>query len=389
MKKYFTNRGALRPARSSDAADLSRLLRLAFGFDEGRAAEYIAHAGDGSFHLLSDDAGRPLACAALLSTAHTFGGAEVPAASIAHVAIAPEARRSGLARPFMTALCDLARDRGAAMVSLFASARPVYRKCGFELAGSEMVFEADLSAVPTRTDTAFQALDLRDPRIASAYRRKAAAGAGLIRREAVHWSELLRPPLDGLAAFGAGRDDLDAYVIIEAQGERCLQVRDWFAVNGAAAAAVLAFLGQFRSVYPIARWHGGPQDDLVGAMPDKGWRLVHQEDWLANVVDPKAALAARRYLPERAALGLQVEGADEGAVTSTLEIEDGIGRLSDGLNGGIPAVAVQRAAFASLFTGYRSATALARQGVLVDDDRALRTCDLVFAGPAPWVAEHF
>lgn len=390
MKNYFKKGVALRPARPADASDISRLLRLAFGFDERRATEYVVHAGDGTFFIVDEGHGTPVACAALLNTSHTFAGGEVPSASIAHVAIAPEARGTGLARPFMSALCDAARDRGAAMVSLFASARPVYRKCGFELAGSEMVYEADLSVVPVRSDAAFEALDPRDPRILAAYRRKALAGAGLITREAVHWAELLRPPTDGLATFGFGGADLDAYVILDAQGEACLQVRDWFAADGAAATAILAFLGRFRSVYPVTRWHGGPQDDLAGAMPDKGWRLVHQEEWLANVVEPAAALAARRYLPERATLAIRLTGPEgANAAPLILDIEDGTGRVTEGGREGLPTVTVQRAAFARLFTGFRSATALARQGVLSGDDRALRTCDLAFAGPAPWVAEHF
>ena len=41
------------------------------------------------------------------------------------------------------------------MVSLFGSARPVYRKCGFELAGSEIVYEAETAALPARTDVDF------------------------------------------------------------------------------------------------------------------------------------------------------------------------------------------------------------------------------------------
>lgn len=390
MKNYSMTDGALRPARPFDATSMSRLLQLAFGFDERRAAEYLAHAGEGAFFVLPDGQDGLLACAALLATAHTFAGAEVPAASVAHVAIAPEARGRGLARPLMEALCDRAREGGAAMVSLFASARPVYRKCGFELAGSEIVYEADLSAMPTRTDVVFAALDLRDPRIAAAYCRKTVAGAGLVRREAVHWHELLRSPADGLAAYGVGRDDLEAYVVLDARDPACLEVRDWFAASGDHAAAILAFLGRFRSVYPVARWHGGPQDDLVGAMPDKGWRLVRQEDWLANIVDPRAALAARRYLPERARLRIRLAGLDGSqAANLILNMDGGIGRISDEPGADVPAVTVQQAAFASLFTGFRSATALARQGVLLGDEQSLRTCDLVFAGPAPWVAEHF
>jgi predicted acetyltransferase len=277
------------------------------------------------------------------------------------------------------------------MVSLFASTRQVYRKCGFDLAGSEILYEADLSSVPDRTDAAFEALDPRDPRIADAYRRKAAAGAGLLRREAVHWLELLRPPTDGLAAYGTGGRDLEAYVILDTRDPTCLEVRDWHAASGNAASALLAFLGRFRSVYPIARWHGGPQDDLVDAMPDKGWRLVHQEEWLARVVNPKAALQARRYLPEQATLGIRVLGSDGGCTARlTLEVADGAGRVEDGQPPErLPTVTVQEAAFASLLTGFRSATVLERRGVLSGDAQALRTCDLVFLGPPPWVAEHF
>lgn len=390
MKKYSASVQALRPARPADAPDVSRLLRLAFGFDEPRAAEYLAHAADETVFILPDDQDRALACAALLGTAHSFRGAAVPAASIAHLAIAPEARGTGLARPLVEALCDQAQARGAAMVSLFASARPVYRTCGFELAGSEIVYEADLSTVPARTEATFEALDPRDPRIAAAYRRKVAIGAGLLTRGALHWSELLRPPTDALAAFGLGGSDLEAYVILDAHDPSCLHVRDWHAATGAAATAVLAFLGQFRSVYPVARWHGGPQDDLVSAMPDKGWRLVHQEEWLANVVDPRAALAARRYLPEGMTLGLRLVKPDGSQAASlVLDIEGGVGRVGEEDTRGIPTVSVQQAAFASLFTGFRSATALSRQGLLSGGERALRTCDLAFAGPTPWVAEHF
>jgi predicted acetyltransferase len=178
-------------------------------------------------------------------------------------------------------------------------------------------------------------------------------------------------------------------VILDTRDPACLDIRDWQAADGARAKAVLAFLGRFQSVYPVARWHGAPQDDLVGAMPDKGWRLVHQEEWLLRVLDPAAALSARRYLPGQAAVGLRLLGADGSDLKSLrLEIEDGRGQVVEGSGAG-PTVSLTLPALGSLLTGFRSATALARRGDLKGDERALRACDLAFAGPAPWVAEHF
>ena len=69
-----------------------------------RAREYVENVGVSSFRLVRAATGEAKACAAILPTAHMFGGRDVPAASIAHVAIAPEARGQGLAVPLMQAL---------------------------------------------------------------------------------------------------------------------------------------------------------------------------------------------------------------------------------------------------------------------------------------------
>ena len=92
MKNSFIVGHAFERAVSGDEDTICQLLALAFGFGRDRALEYVAHAGLSSFRILRTDPGRAAATAALLKTAHCFGGSDVPAASIAHVAIAPEAR---------------------------------------------------------------------------------------------------------------------------------------------------------------------------------------------------------------------------------------------------------------------------------------------------------
>jgi len=372
--------------------DLCRLLTMAFGFSSNRAREYLHNVGIGGFRLLTDAAGEAKACAALLVTSHSVGGMDVPAANIAHVAIAPEARGHGLSRPIVNALCDEARERGALLVTLFASARPVYRKCGFELAGAEIVYEADTAALPAKTSVTFFALPLSDERIAVAYASKRRVETGLLGRAEAHWQELLREPRHALAAYGLGTAQgglLDAYVIVDSSDPAVLDVRDWYAANGGMAEALLCFLSRFASVYPKVRWHGGPQDDLIAAMPDKGWRLFHQEEWLACIVEPALALERRGYLLRDASLGLRILDLKGGDLELSLELSSGAVRVSQGVRRAMPTVAVERPFFASLFTGFSSASQLSRRGSLSGPSDAVQLCDLVFAGPRPWVAEHF
>lgn len=387
IMKIIYMRRVMERATTTDAERIGWLMRMAFGMTELRTREYLDHVGTDSFLVLRS--GKEVsACAALLPTRHRFGGGWVRAANIAHVAIAPEARGGGLARPLVNGLAKVARDSGAAMVTLFASARPVYRKCGFELAGSEIVYEAETHALPLRTDLAFASVALDDPRLREAYDAKTIVEAGLLDRTPAHWHEIVREPRDCLSAFCAGEGALSAYVILDASDSGLLTVRDWYARTGREAAALLAFLGRFRSVYPLVRWHGGPQDDLVAAMPDKGWRIAHQEDWLARILDPKAALEARGYRVREAVLNLRLsDDAGDGSEIA-LEIAGGQARVRDGSLPGAPSLMISLPFFASLFTGYRSASHLQRQGHVETDEEGARLADLVFAGPPPWLAEH-
>ncbi|MDX7951343.1 GNAT family N-acetyltransferase [Lichenihabitans sp. Uapishka_5] len=386
MKKYVMTDLSMAPAEAADASDVAALLGMAFGFTPTRSAEYLEHVGIDAF-FVARVAGRPAACAALLDARHRFGGGWVPAANVAHVAIAPEARGRGLARPLVDALCAAASSRGAAMVTLFASARPVYRKCGFELAGSEMIYEADTLALPAWADLQFREVEAGDPAIRRAYDRKTSQEAGLLDRTDRHWRELLRAPSHALRAYAAAGDLAVAYAIIDASDTDCLTIRDWHAADLDAATGLLALFGRFRSVYPRVRWHGGPHDDLVAAMPDKGWRIAHQEEWLARIADPKVALERRGYVLRDGHLGLCIIAADGTRSDIALELSAGVPHVRE-RSAGAPGLTLHAHTFATLFTGFRSASRLRRLGLVQGDDDAVRLADLAFGGPAPWLAEH-
>jgi predicted acetyltransferase len=79
-----------------------------------------------------------------------------------------------------------------------------------------------------------------------------------------------------------------------------------------------------------------------------------------------------------------------GPAETPLEIEIRSGALEvREATGGCPTVALQASAFVQIFTGFRSASKLAQYGQVTGDAAAIRLCDQLFAGPPPWVAEHF
>ena len=384
----MTSRSSFRyqMAAPADRSAIMRELALAFGFSPERASEYIDNIGLSDFRVLAGAEG-VAAIAALVRTGHFLGGRSVPAANICHIAIAPQWRGHGLARQLLAELESEALAQGAVMTTLFASARPVYRKVGYELAGSEIIYEAETAALPARLkDITFQAVsgDIAQ-RLSEAAPARASMNNGLLDRVQSHWRELLRAPRHALAAYAIGGDPSRGYALIDTADENCLSLRDWHAQDGAAAEAILAFLSGFRSVYPKLHWHGAPDDDLIFAMPDKGWKLLHQEDFMAKLLDPRQALAARGYACPDAQLDVTLRG--EAEMRFGLSVSNG--RATVSAPHGSKSVTLKEIDFAPLFTSFRSASFLARAGRLAGDAAAIALCDLVFAGPAPWSAEHF
>ena len=376
---------SIAPAVPSQHGDIAHAYRQAFGFPEQRSATYIDDVGLNNFRILSVE-GRFAAVMAVIDTAHWLGGRPVRAVNIAHVAINPVWRGAGLAGRFLDLVLAEARDRGTGLATLFASTRPVYRRAGFALAGLEMIYEAETTALPRVKGTGFTRLDPAAARavIAPLYQQQCRQQAGLLDRHAAHWASLLAGSPD---IFVSTVDAAPGYIVVDTSDTDCLVVRDWAALNGLAASHLLTLLGTFASVYPRLRWHGAPQDPLVFALPDKGWHLAHQEEWLAKVLDPVPVLEQRGYAGVDADLGIDLVAAD--AVRAlTLRLRNGAGRC-EARNDALPTVRIALADLGTLVTGHRSASFLARAGVLSGDAAAVRLCDTVFAGPQPWVGEHF
>jgi predicted acetyltransferase len=392
MKKNTDKELFLEKARREDVERLIRLLTLSFGFSSARAQEYLENLGLECFRVLRRSRSTEMVgCAGLIKTGHIFGGKPVSAVNIAHVALAPEARGTGGGLKFIELLCTESRSLGASMVTLFASTRPAYRKAGFGFGGHEIVFEAQTQSLPTSSSLRFSHVDLDDPRLREAYENKAREGNGLLARTAAHWKELLREPKHALAAYvhvSTGGDFL-AYGIVDTSDKSHLLLRDWYAGSQELAVALLAFISRFRSVFPLVRWHGSLVDRLILALPDKGWTFAVCEEWMAQILDPISALTERGYKIASTDVCLVIRENETEDAALTLSVRNHVGHVTTGLTPGLPKIVVERRGLAGLFTGLYPPTELARLGMAIGDAGALYSCDAVFSGPSPWVAEHF
>ncbi|MBY3265144.1 GNAT family N-acetyltransferase [Rhizobium laguerreae] len=378
-----------RIAATQDADFIVKAYATSFGFTVQQTEAYVGKMGLENFYI-ADHEDRPAAVFALIATGHWFGGRAVPACNIAHVAILPEYRGLGLADAILEDAGAIAASRGALLTTLFASTRPVYRRGGYEMAGSEIVYEAETSElykIKEKYHCRQLTLPAALPNLASIHERQCEVEAGNLQRSAAQWSLLLTWPDPATSIYVFDSDEDVAYVIIDTSNPECMIIRDWAALSGRAARCILRFLGTFSTVYPRVRWHGSAQDKLVFAMPDKGWRLVHQEEFLMRVLSARDALLARGYNSVTEKVTLEIMKGDQ-VETLSLSIENGTPYCRTH-EAGLPIVKIASEHLATLYSGFRSASFLARAGWINGDRDGVMACDRIFSGPPPWVGEHF
>lgn len=377
----------IRKAADTDLPLIIDAYRLAFAFSEERSRRYVDMTGLDRFRILERD-GQTAAVWAVVPCGHWFGGRSVPAANIAHVAIQPEFRGGGLAAEILDLSCEDARRDGAVLASLFASTRPVYQRAGFNLAGHEMIYEAETRELyKIKQEVRCRRVPLDDARaeLEPIYRAACVGQSGLLDRHDAHWNAHFDTAVALPSVFVFGDDE--GYAVLDTSQPGLIELRDWAAINGAAARQILKFVGTFSTVFEKAHWHGAPQDALVFAMPDKGWQLIHQEEFLIRVLDPAAALTARGYACSDTELTLVVEGGEGGA--QRISICDGRAICAPAAAKAKHVLTVRASHLACLYSGFRSASFLHRAGVVDGDPETVARADKVFAGPCPWVAEHF
>lgn len=356
-------------------AQAAEILSLAFAMPVEGALEWLALLGPERLHYVDDQG-----LLGVFETGHWWGGRPVAGGGVAGVAIAPQHRGRGLASRLLAQMLRSERQRGVSLSTLYPATEPVYRKAGYERAGVRYQFDLPLASLPTPRAQA--SLEVAGPAsLAPLYDRWASQRDGYLVRGPQMWSRLLEPHRGPRPrAYLIVEDQPTGYFLVSqtalSEGYHDLTLHDYAVHTDAARDALVAFLGNHRSLGRNLRWWGGLPDPLVDALPEQSCAISIRHTWMLRLVDPVAAFAARPF-PVQARLETELQLSDpvlaENAGPYRLRIEDGVARLEPGGSGQHPLSIGQLAA---LYSGYLA-------------PRRLGLGEALWASTLPAMAESF
>lgn len=269
---------------------------------------------------VATDGDRYVATATAYSFAMTVpGGAQVPVAGVAQVAVLPTHRRQGRLREVMGAVLDQAAERGDHYALLNASESGIYGRFGFGQGDRVLRFELDTPHVELHAEPAGGRIELVDAHEAAAvlaplYERVGRRRPGSLGRSEAWWALVLADqaswrgvgePFVAVHHDAAGAPD--GYVLYRSQErweqghpEGTVEVRELEAATSEVEAALWRFVCDIDLRTKVVA-HPRPVDDPLP------WRLTQPRrawvTWAADLLwvrplDVAAALGGRRYAVE-------------------------------------------------------------------------------------------
>lgn len=383
---------------TSDPADYEALapsIGWAYGDDVASSLEWLKRAEPGCLRV----AGR---CGKIegglleVPMGQWFSGRRLPTLGIAGVAIAPEARGQGVALGMMKATLRAARERGHVLSTLYPSTYGLYRKAGYELAGSLCRFTLQLRQLPrSRRPLSVDSLSAADwPGIEALYREVARWRSGYLDRGQYIWNRVRTPAREPARCFGISTSQgLVGYVYARAAVLRRMPVEialsDFVTKSPLGLRALLSFLADHLTTADRVTWYGGVADARLLGLPERAVSATIDEHWMLRIVHAERALLERGYPEIDAAIDLSVEDdvLPENTGTYALRVSAGVAELRT--PGATRRARLSASALAALYTGFVGPRELVSAGQLEADERAVATLAALFGGPAPACADYF
>ncbi|MFI6237566.1 enhanced intracellular survival protein Eis [Micromonospora sp. NPDC050784] len=374
--------------------------RFAFGSDPQPPATPASAAAPGRTRYGAfDDAGRLVGKAVDLHHDQWWSGRAVPAADVAGVAVAPEARGRGVARSLLTALLRGARDRGAAISALYPTVAAPYRACGWEAAGVLRTVDLATAALPRHrpashlTVRAATPADL--PAVADVYERVTRHRNGMLTRR----GELFDTADRGLPGDGVTLVEADGELVGYATWQRgrgygadsVLTVDEALAVTAEAARELVGVLGSWASVAPTLRVCPLDGDAVSTVLPLESARDHERDLWMHRPVDVARAVSTRGWPAHaRGAVDFHLTDslADWNSGTWRLAVADGAAELTR--VDGEADLRLDVRGFALLYAGAARARSVAQTGLLhCAGDADPAALDLLGVGGPAQLLDYF
>lgn len=377
----------------------ARNMAWSFRFPKDAIRESFRRVGEERVRILRSG-GQAIGGLTLYPLSQWIGGRSIPMTGVNMVGIAPEHRGGGTATVLMESAVREMHGSGVAISVLYPAKQTLYRRVGFELAGSRFENEVALRDLefgrerdlPVR---AYEPADL--PAIQALHRTVSRRHTGPLDRPDFFWRRVVDPfgerEVRGYVTEGDG--GIEGYAFVEelpAQTEGLmyrLMLTDFVTATDRAARRLFRFLGDHASLGDRVNWFGDPVDLAFLTMREQTWRTKVSFRWMLRVLDPAAALTQRGY-----ARGL-IAAVDFHVTDPLLPQNDGPLRVevADGkaqvTRGGRGVIRTSERGLASIYTGYLSPRQAKAAGLLDGPDDALDAASALFAGGTPWMADMF
>ncbi len=326
-----------------------------------------------------------------------FGGRSVPDGAVRAVAVRPDARAAGVATSMMAANLVEMRDAGFPIATLFPSTQRVYRRVGYEVAGSKVVWKVRLASIEIR-DRELEVTQVPAREALPALKELRASGiagqAGELDRNEWLWRRnlKLRPDLTPRDVWLFGGE---GYAVTEPRGDwtgptrPSLWVEDHVLTTRRAATRFLTFLADHRSMFEEAKWVGGPTAPLLQVLPQPCIEVDSAHAWMLRILDVRGAMEKRGWGPGRAGrLELRIDDEVLASVSGnwTLEVSGGRAKVTEGGEG---TLRLDVRGLAALYTGYATAEELVTRGLADGSEEELALATSLFAGVAPGMSDPF
>jgi predicted acetyltransferase len=339
-----------------------------------------------------------VACARVRDFGQFFGGKRIAMGGYSPVAVAADHRGRGYGSLVTSGQYGRLREAGQVLAGLYPATNALYRRIGFEIAGTWVVHKGltrDLHDIPpARGIDTRRATEDDYGAVEACYARVARTNTGFLDRGRAWWDRLLAADSKYQIYVVDGTDGIDGYVRYRLQwgneGWATIEVAEFIADRDDVARALWRLIGSSSSIAEHVTFVGPPEPPIMWWLPQQSFDRQREFRWMTRLIDAPRAIEARGFpSATSAAVDLRVIDAqcewNDGRFHFVLD--DGVARLEKGGRGDVE---IGIGAFSSLYTGYASARSLASAGMLRGgSEHAHALLDSAFAGPTPWMPDFY
>lgn len=377
---------------STEAQQLGRILCQCFNFSEWD--KYSNAIGLDNFRLIrKNQAVAGGLC--LYFMGQWLGGNLIPVAGVAAVGIAPEHRGGGVAFELLSQTLKELYHQKIPISILYPATQYLYRRVGFEQAGTHCTWELPLSSFkPSSPLLPIHRIEALEPDVLiNIYRQFAQYCHGYLDRNSALWKVTLTFAESPVYGYRVGSlTQPEGYVIFEQrmiQDQLCLVLRDWASLTTAATESIFSFIASHRSQVKSCRWFSGVVEPRLFLLPEQTAKIIKHFIWMLRIVNVIQALELRAYplgIETELHLSVTDDIISENQDHFILKVADGKGEVS---RGGRGEFRISIRGLASLYTGFLTAQQLKTLQQIETTDTALIIANQLFTAANPAIPDFF